>query len=93
MPVLTHIRALATCRDEGGQDDIFVIDDAALVWEKETIRWVGRAAELPEAWSGEARIDALLLTRLMPCRRPAVKAKRRWLLSVLPEPIEELSVA
>jgi imidazolonepropionase len=45
--VLRNIGALATCRAEGGQGDIHVIEHAAVVWQDDTILWVGREAELP----------------------------------------------
>ena len=35
MPVLTNIGILATCRAEGGQDDIHVVPDAAMAWDDE----------------------------------------------------------
>lgn len=54
MPLLTDIALLATCRADGGQDDIHAIPDAALAWEGDTITWAGPAGELPpELASGE----------------------------------------
>lgn len=47
MRVLRNIGLLATCRDEGGQGDIHAIEHAAIVWQDDTILWVGREAELP----------------------------------------------
>jgi imidazolonepropionase len=47
MRVLRNIGVLATCRDEGGQADIHVIEHAAIVWQDDTILWVGREEELP----------------------------------------------
>ncbi len=58
MPVLTNIGTLATCRDEGGQEDIHVIEDAAMAWRNGTVAWVGAARALPEAYAGEPTIDA-----------------------------------
>jgi imidazolonepropionase len=45
--VVRNIGTLATCRDEGGQGDIHVIEHAAIVWQDDTILWVGREEELP----------------------------------------------
>ncbi len=50
MPVLKGIGALARCLPDGPQDDANVIARAALVWEADTIRWVGPEALLPEAF-------------------------------------------
>ncbi len=47
MPVLKNIGTLAACRAEGGQGAIHEIEQAALAWEGETIRWVGAEADLP----------------------------------------------
>ena len=47
MRVLRNIGALATCRDEGGQGDIHVIERAAIVWQDDTILWTGLEEELP----------------------------------------------
>ncbi|MEO7987846.1 MAG: imidazolonepropionase, partial [Gemmatimonadales bacterium] len=58
MRLLTNISQLATCRAEGGQGDVHAIADAALVWEGETIRWVGKRAELPAAYRGAEPMDA-----------------------------------
>ncbi|MEM6783878.1 MAG: imidazolonepropionase [Bacteroidota bacterium] len=58
MPVLTDIATLATCRADGGQAAIHAIPDAALVWEGDTVRWVGPASELPDAYDGWAHQSA-----------------------------------
>ena len=50
MPILHNIGTLATCRGEGGQGAIHAVRDAALVWEGETIRWVGARADLVQQW-------------------------------------------
>lgn len=47
MRLLRNIGALATCRAEGGQGDIHVIERGAMVWQDDTILWVGHEAELP----------------------------------------------
>lgn len=62
MPVLVHIGFLATCAPAGGQADIHEIKDAALAWEGDTIRWVGREKDLPEAFANMEKIDAAGVT-------------------------------
>src|SRR5262245_47932828 len=58
MPVLVNIGLLATCRDEGGQDAIHAIPQAALAWRGTDIEWVGHAAALPNEYRDEERVDA-----------------------------------
>lgn len=58
MNLLENIIQLATCRAEGGQGEIHAIPDAALVWEGDTIRWVGPRRELPAEYAGAQRQDA-----------------------------------
>ena len=68
--LLDNIAQLATCRAEGGQGEIHAIADAALVWEGETIRWVGPRNELPPAYAGAERHDAggrLVIPGLIDC--------------------------
>jgi imidazolonepropionase len=68
--LLENIAQLATCRAEGGQGAIHPIADAALVWEGETIRWVGPQKELPAAFGGAERLDAgggLVIPGLVDC--------------------------
>jgi len=70
MKLLENIAQLATCRAEGGQGAIHPIADAALVWEGETIRWVGPRRELPAAFGGAERLDAgggLVIPGLVDC--------------------------
>jgi len=70
MPVLTDIATLATCRSDGGQADIHAISDAALVWQGETIRWVGPASELPADFADDERQSAggrLVVPGLVDC--------------------------
>jgi imidazolonepropionase len=70
MKLLENISQLATCRAEGGQGKIHAIADAALVWEGETIRWVGPRRELPSAYAGAERLDAgggLVIPGLVDC--------------------------
>ncbi len=58
MPVLTNISYLATCLDEGGQSAIHPIENAAVVWQDETIKWVGAESELPKKYADEEVVDA-----------------------------------
>ncbi len=70
MPVLTNIATLYTCAEPGGQGAVHAIADAALVWEGETIRWVGAEAELPAAYAAAGRLDAggaLVVPGLVDC--------------------------
>ncbi|MDQ3136929.1 MAG: imidazolonepropionase [Gemmatimonadota bacterium] len=70
MPRLENIAQLATCRAEGAQGDIHAIADAALVWEGETIRWVGPRSALPAEYAGSERFDAgggLVIPGLVDC--------------------------
>jgi imidazolonepropionase len=68
--LLENIAQLAPCRAEGGQGDIQPIADAALVWEGDTIRWVGPHRDLPAAYAGAERHDAgggLVIPGLVDC--------------------------
>ena len=70
MKALHNIRQLATCHAEGGQGDIHPIQDAALVWDDGTIRWVGPEAELPAEFRSAERHDAggrLVIPGLIDC--------------------------
>jgi imidazolonepropionase len=70
MKLLENIAQLATCRPEGGQGEIHAIADAALVWEGDTIRWLGPARELPAEYAGAERFDAggrLVIPGLVDC--------------------------
>jgi imidazolonepropionase len=70
MNLLHNISQLAACRDEGGQAEIHDIADAALVWQGETIRWVGARADLPSEFEAAERIDAgggLVIPGLVDC--------------------------
>jgi len=70
MRLLENIAQLATCRAEGGQGDVHAIEDAALVWQGETIRWVGPRRELPPEYAAWERIDAggrLVIPGLVDC--------------------------
>jgi imidazolonepropionase len=68
--LLEGISQLATCRSDGGQGDIHAIQDGALVWEGETIRWAGPRRELPPELAGADRLDAggrLVIPGLVDC--------------------------
>jgi imidazolonepropionase len=70
MKLLHNISQLATCRADGGQGDIHDIADAALVWQGDTIRWVGARADLPSEFQAAERIDAgggLVIPGLVDC--------------------------
>jgi imidazolonepropionase len=70
MPVLSNIGLLATCRDEGGQDAIHTIPQAALAWRGSHIAWVGPADALPREYRDDERIDAqgrLVVPGLVDC--------------------------
>ncbi|MDX1586160.1 MAG: hypothetical protein R3222_05430 [Balneolaceae bacterium] len=58
MPKLVNIGFLARCLDEGSQEHIHPITDAAIVWEKDKIVWVGRESDLPEEYDDEPSYDA-----------------------------------
>ncbi len=58
MPTLKNISTLYTCSDEGGQTDVHPIDKAAIVWEGETILWVGEEAKLPAKFKAKEVVDA-----------------------------------
>lgn len=58
MQLLKNIAYLATCKDEGGQSAVHPIQKAALVWEKNKIKWVGKEKELPESFAFEKVYDA-----------------------------------
>jgi imidazolonepropionase len=68
--LLHNIGRLATCRAEGGQGDIHVIPQAALVWDEKEVVWVGPERELPAAYGTAERVDAggrLVIPGLIDC--------------------------
>jgi imidazolonepropionase len=70
MKLLNNIGQLATCRPEGGQDEIHTITDAAMVWDEGVITWVGRRSELPGEFRDAERLDArgrLVIPGLIDC--------------------------
>jgi imidazolonepropionase len=59
-----------TCRNEGSQSDIHPIQNAALVWEGETLLWVGPEKALPAEYAGWESWDAdgaLVIPGLIDC--------------------------
>jgi imidazolonepropionase len=70
MPVLRNIGSLATCAPHGPQADAHIVANAALVWEGETIRWVGAESDLPTAYASLPSEDAggrLVIPGLIDC--------------------------
>lgn len=70
MPLLRNIGLLAACRAEDGQGEVHAMPDAALVWDDETIVWVGPEAALPREHAGAASVDAggrLVVPGLVDC--------------------------
>jgi len=70
MPVLKRIGTLVTCHPQGGQADIHLVPGAALVWEGETIRWVGPESDLPAQYADRESWDAdgaLVIPGLIDC--------------------------
>ena len=58
MKILQNIAQLATCRGDGGQGEIQPIADAALVWDGDTILWVGPRGEVPTHYRSAEPLDA-----------------------------------
>jgi imidazolonepropionase len=56
--ILSNIRTLYVCPESGGQSEVGPIDQAALVWGKQGIVWVGPEAELPPHFAISEVIDA-----------------------------------
>lgn len=50
MPILHNIKTAFTCAEPGGQAAVHAIDNAALVWDKDRIKWVGPEQSLPEEY-------------------------------------------
>jgi imidazolonepropionase-like amidohydrolase len=48
MPLLKNIGFLATCKEEGSQNEIHPIRNAVIRWKDGEICWVGREDDLPE---------------------------------------------
>ncbi len=70
MPVLTNISQLATCPQDASQQDAGLINNAALVWMDDTIRWAGPIADTPLEYQDEPLIDGknrLVIPGLIDC--------------------------
>lgn len=70
MNVLRNIGLLATCRADGGQGELHALSNAALVWQGDTILWVGPENELPRSRATAANWDAhgrLVIPGLVDC--------------------------
>lgn len=70
MPVLANIASLVRCCAQGPQDEIHPVVEATLVWEDDSILWVGPSVELPSRFSGWERWDAggrLVIPGLIDC--------------------------
>ena len=70
MPVLRNIGSLARCLPSGPQDDIHLLQEAALAWEGSRIRWVGPERDLPadyRDWPGEDARGRLVIPGLIDC--------------------------
>jgi len=68
--VLRNIGLLATCRPTGGQGELHLIQQAAVAWEGDTIRWVGPESELPASFRNGEGMDAggrLVIPGLVDC--------------------------
>ncbi|MEJ8567479.1 imidazolonepropionase [Elongatibacter sediminis] len=70
MPILKNISQLATCPANNPQGDAGLLEDSVLVWRGDHIEWVGRAADLPTRFHGEAVTDCggrLVVPGLVDC--------------------------
>ena len=41
---------IVQCLDQGVQADVHLLEDAAVVWQEDTIVWVGKTKEMPEQY-------------------------------------------
>ncbi len=70
MTVLRNIGTLATCRPEGPQDELHVLERAAVAWDDGRIAWVGSDRELPLKYRHGETLDAkgrLVVPGLVDC--------------------------
>ena len=70
MPILRNIAQLATCPSGNPQEDAGLVNNAAVVWTGDTIRWVGPAEDMPAEYSSEPVIDCerrLVIPGLIDC--------------------------
>jgi imidazolonepropionase len=70
MPLLHNISQLAICPPQGSQSDAGLVNDAALVWQGDQIKWVGQRCELPRQYASEPATDcggSLVIPGLVDC--------------------------
>jgi len=70
MPVLHNISQLAICPVEGPQSDAGLVNNAALVWQGDEIKWAGADSELPDQFRAEPATDCggrLVIPGLVDC--------------------------
>jgi imidazolonepropionase len=70
MQILRNIGALASCKANGGQDDVQLIHNAALIWNGDRIVWAGPADEMPANLGTAVMFDArggLVIPGLVDC--------------------------
>jgi len=70
MPILQNITQLAVCPLEGPQSDAGLVNNAALVWLDDEIKWVGKQSELPSQFRSEPTTDCagrLVVPGLVDC--------------------------
>jgi len=70
MPILRNIAQLACCPPDTPQYDAGLISNAALVWNGDTIQWVGPYREMPDDYCNEQVIDCdrkLVIPGLIDC--------------------------
>ncbi len=70
MPILRNIAQLATCPSGNPQEDAGLIDNAAVAWTGDTIRWAGPAGDMPPEYNSEPAIDCerrLVIPGLIDC--------------------------
>ena len=70
MQILRNIGTLALCRADGGQGDIQLIHNAALVWNGDRIVWAGPVDEMPANLGTAVMFDArggLVIPGLVDC--------------------------
>ncbi len=70
MKILENIATLYTCAMDGEQKDVHPIPNAALIWDNDSIVWVGKADEVPANYPINQRFDAegrIVLPGLIDC--------------------------
>jgi imidazolonepropionase len=70
MPILRNIAQLASCPPDTSHDDAGLISNAALIWDGDTIQWVGPYREMPDDYRNEQVIDCdrkLVVPGLIDC--------------------------